>query len=223
MEMTIMILAAFALSTLHGQNKENGNGTASETPSDTVVINEIGLPDMKIEIMTTDGNITIYYDAATEATKMFIGEGNELQEVYEDRDGKMYVEKKGTVYVMNHKNLFGWRMRWANADNFPINEFQFPPHATAHRVVEFAKIKPEMLDSRGFRKISNPGADPVYEVPNGGLYHFDTQDRLVAMRQLSENASIQYVYEEQHVIIPEADVKVGNRLPGLFGKKKQQK
>lgn len=192
-----------------------------EVEKDNKITEAIDIPDVRMRLGSPEGAIDMYYDAETLAVKAIVGERKKKSIVIEDAEGNQYVQNDKQWFQMNIQNILGNRESWMKStyDNFPKH---FPYGATFHRIAEFTQITPKMLQENGFNRISAIGANAVFEHATLGMYQFDSQNRLVSIRQ-QPHASITYTYGPQEVIVPEPDVKLKMRFPGMFSKKRVKK
>ena len=189
-----------------------------EFEADTVGIN---IPDVHLRLGSPEGAVDMYYDSESLAVKAFVGEGKQQAIIIEDAAGKQYTKNDKQWYQMDIGSILSNRESWMRS-TYHYYPKHFPSSATFHRMVEFTQITPRMLEESGFDRISAIGANAVFEHLTLGTYQFDSQNRLVAMRQ-QPHASIIFSYGPQEVIVPEPDVKLNMQFPGIFSKKRVKK
>ena len=165
-----------------------------------------GSSDMRIVMKSTDGTINMFFDADNYALKM--SHPAENQTLYSDEEGYIYMNVPGKGWLKTKLlQMFG-----AVAQLAPINMdfagLEMTKGSVMHKIPAFAaEITISMLEKEPkAKKISSDvDSEKTVFLYDGRLtITFDNQKRLESL--VEHGADIHYYYEEQQIMIPNAQV-----------------
>jgi len=165
-----------------------------------------GSSDMRIVMKSPDGAINMFFDADNYALKMTHPAEN--QTLYSDEEGYIYMNIPGKGWMKTKLlQMFGAVAQLAPID-MDFAGLKMNKGSVMHKIPAFAaEITISMLEKEPkAKKISGDiGSEKTVFIYDGRLtITFDNQKRLESL--VERGADIHYYYEEQQIIVPNAQV-----------------
>lgn len=165
-----------------------------------------GSSDMRIVMKSPDGAINMFFDADNYALKMT--HPAESQTLYSDEEGYIYMNIPGKGWMKTKLlQMFGAVAQLAPID-MDFAGLKMNKGSVMHKIPAFAaEITISMLEKEPkAKKISGDiGSEKTVFIYDGRLtITFDNQKRLESL--VERGADIHYYYEEQQIIVPNAQV-----------------